>query len=322
MQPNLVSFCLSSTYDVLPSPGNLKRWRICTEASCFLCEKKLCNTAHILGACKTALAQGGFTFRHDSVLKEIVELLTTFCKSITSPVKQLNSIKFVKAGAHTHGKKSKLTSLLHLACDWMIMSDLKDGFVFPGHIALTPLRPDLVIYTNNRKHVIVIELTCPCEENMETWHSTKMSKYNPLVNIIKQNGWHIDLFAIEVGARGYCSRSVSSCLKRLGLDRKKTFQAARQLGDMCMKASFCIWVARNTKVWNEHSHIPISTSCSIPTPLMPKAKQPTVTKPNRPVKAGPDPPTHSKVIHAGLINKGNTCDATSILQALTAIPSF
>ncbi|XP_057309267.1 ubiquitin carboxyl-terminal hydrolase 35-like [Hydractinia symbiolongicarpus] len=55
---------------------------------------------------------------------------------------------------------------------------------------------------------------------------------------------------------------------------------------------------------------------------MPKAKQPTVTKPNTPVKAGPDPPTHSKVIHAGLINKENTCYANSILQALTAIPSF
>ncbi|XP_057305302.1 uncharacterized protein LOC130642232 [Hydractinia symbiolongicarpus] len=178
------------------------------------------------------IAQGRNTFRHDSVLKELVELLTTF------------------SGAYTPGKKSKLTGLLHLACDWMILSDLKDGFVFPGHIALASLRPDLVIYSNKRRYVIVIELTCPCEENMETWHSTKMSKYNPLENIIKQNGWHIDLFAIEVGARGYCSRSVSSCLKRLGLDRRKTFQAARQLGDMCMKASFCIWVARNTKVWN------------------------------------------------------------------------
>ncbi|XP_057309611.1 uncharacterized protein LOC130647687 [Hydractinia symbiolongicarpus] len=167
-----------------------------------------------------------------------------------------------------------------------------------------------------------MELTCPCEENMETWHSTKMSKCNPLVNIIKQNGWHTDLFANEVGASGYCSRSVSSCLKRLGLDRRKTFQAARQLGEMCMKASFCIWVARNTKVWNEHSHIPISTNYSIPTPLMPKAKQPTVTKPSTPVKAGLDQPTQSKVIYAGLMNKRNTCYANSILQALTAIPSF
>ncbi|XP_057297118.1 ubiquitin carboxyl-terminal hydrolase 51-like [Hydractinia symbiolongicarpus] len=55
---------------------------------------------------------------------------------------------------------------------------------------------------------------------------------------------------------------------------------------------------------------------------MPTAKQPTVTKPYTPVNAGPDPPTHSKVIHAGLISRGNTCYANSILQALTGIPSF
>ena len=51
MPPNLLHFCLSSTYDVLPSPSNLKRWRICTESSCFLCHKEGCTTAHVLGAC-------------------------------------------------------------------------------------------------------------------------------------------------------------------------------------------------------------------------------------------------------------------------------
>ena len=39
MPPNLLSFCLASTYDVLPSPRNLKHWRISTECSCFLCGK-------------------------------------------------------------------------------------------------------------------------------------------------------------------------------------------------------------------------------------------------------------------------------------------
>ena len=54
--PNLLSFCLSSTYDVLPSPSNLKHWRICTESSCFLCNKDVCTTAHVLGACQISLS--------------------------------------------------------------------------------------------------------------------------------------------------------------------------------------------------------------------------------------------------------------------------
>ncbi|XP_057310634.1 uncharacterized protein LOC130648598 [Hydractinia symbiolongicarpus] len=171
MPPNLLSFCLSSTYDVLPFPSNLRHWRICTESFCFLCGKQVCTTAHILGACKTALTQGRFTFRHDSVLRELSQLITTFSKSISSPVKHLNNVKFVKAGGHSSSKKSKPVGLLHLATDWLFLSDLNGELIFPGHIAITSLRPDLVLYSNNSKRVILIELTCPCEENMETWHS-------------------------------------------------------------------------------------------------------------------------------------------------------
>ena len=50
MQVNLSSFCISSTYDSLPSPSNLKRWKLITKASCFLCNKDTCTTSHILGA--------------------------------------------------------------------------------------------------------------------------------------------------------------------------------------------------------------------------------------------------------------------------------
>ena len=53
MPANLTSFCLASTYDTLPSPANLKRWRITTETMCTLCSKDVCTTAHILGACIT-----------------------------------------------------------------------------------------------------------------------------------------------------------------------------------------------------------------------------------------------------------------------------
>ena len=82
MPANLLSFCLASTYDVLPSPSNLKWWRICTESSCFLCSKEICTTAHVLGACKVSLTQGRFTFRHDSVLSELASILSSFIKAL------------------------------------------------------------------------------------------------------------------------------------------------------------------------------------------------------------------------------------------------
>ena len=72
---NLILFCLSSTFDTLSSPSNLKRWRISPEASCFPCNKTISTTAHILGTCSVALKQGCLTFRHDNVLSHIFLLL-------------------------------------------------------------------------------------------------------------------------------------------------------------------------------------------------------------------------------------------------------
>ena len=71
MPANLTSFCLASTYDTLPSPTNLKRWRITTETVCTVCSKDVCTTAHVLGACKVSLLQGRYTFRHDSCTKSL-----------------------------------------------------------------------------------------------------------------------------------------------------------------------------------------------------------------------------------------------------------
>ena len=34
----------------------------------------------------------------------------------------------------------------HLASDWVIVSDLQNSYIFLGHIALTSLRPDIVIF--------------------------------------------------------------------------------------------------------------------------------------------------------------------------------
>ena len=70
MPRNLTWFCLASTFDTLPSPTHLKRWRITAEAECTLCSKGVCTTAHILGASKVSLQQGIYTFRHDTVFSQ------------------------------------------------------------------------------------------------------------------------------------------------------------------------------------------------------------------------------------------------------------
>ena len=124
MPVNLSLFYISSSYDTLPSPSNLKRWKLTTKASCFLCNKDTCTTSHIPGACKVALSQGRFTFRHDNFLRIIITNITSSIKNIKSTVpnsKQPIKIKFVKKG--TRAKKQKFFS------KWNITSGIRLGLV-------------------------------------------------------------------------------------------------------------------------------------------------------------------------------------------------
>ena len=64
-------------------------------------------------------------------------------------------------------KRTALVGILHYASDWILLADLNSNYCFPVHIAFTQLRPDITIFSNSLRNVILIELTYPCEENME-----------------------------------------------------------------------------------------------------------------------------------------------------------
>ena len=153
---------------------------------------------------------------------------------------------------------------------------------------------------------------------MNSWHSSKMSKYACLVEIIRENGWHVDFFAVEVGARGYPSNSLSGCLKRLGIDKSLLRSTIITLRKISIESSFYIWLSRDSKVWNAPNLQSESNNQKIPT---------NNKKKSRPVENNIDidcTVQREKVIerHASFINKGNTCYANSILQILSTIPSF
>ena len=66
-----LSFLLRAGSDSLPHPAYLRRWNIQCASKCPLCSSTQPTTTHILNGCPTALQQGWFTWRHDSVLKSI-----------------------------------------------------------------------------------------------------------------------------------------------------------------------------------------------------------------------------------------------------------
>ena len=149
---------------------------------------------------------------------------------------------------------------------------------------------------------------------MESWHSTKINKYLALKATIESNGWSVELFAVEVGARGYCSKSVLCCLKKLGFNNTLIRNNIKNFSKSSMECSFCIWLARNNKEWTSTTNLKVKDSlkesCNSPSPMpYPKQKIKPVSKANsiRPI---------------GFINKGNTCYANSILQVLSVMPTL
>ena len=132
-----------------PFSKQLKRWKLTTEASCFLCNKDTCTPSHILGACKVASSKGRFTFPHGNVLRIIITNLRSSIKSFKYTVPFSNqpiNIKFVKKVTRVKHKQFSPSGLLHQASHWILLQDLGAIFSFPPHIAFPELRPDNYLF--------------------------------------------------------------------------------------------------------------------------------------------------------------------------------
>ena len=94
------------------------------------------------------------------------KLLLRLKRSSKTPSK---SIKFVKEGQI--GKrisKRSYQGLLDLANDWIVIADIGETkLTFPLFITVTLERPDIICYSPSTKNLIQLELTSPCEENIE-----------------------------------------------------------------------------------------------------------------------------------------------------------
>ena len=137
--------------------------------------------------------------------------------------------------------------------DWVLRVEMgKEKMEFPPGICVTELRPDIVLYSREGKKVIVIELTCPIEDNIPDAQVRKTIKYLPLINEIKENGWTPTFFTIEVGARGLVSNSLPFCLKRLGVRRLMIKRLCKAASLAAVSCSYTIWVCREQPSWDDN----------------------------------------------------------------------
>ena len=164
----------------------------------------------------------------------------------------VNSINFVKAGAtlpKTTLKAKNQPGLLSKANDWKITVDLNNQYEFPFHITETTLRPDIVIWSNNTKTILLIELTVPLEEKTAEAQKRKLGKYQDLITACKANGYNATTFTLEVGSRGWVAPSVMSCLRNFGYPRDQISKCKTLCSVTAMRLSYLIYINRNNKNW-------------------------------------------------------------------------
>jgi len=99
--------------------------------------------------------------------------------------------------------------------------------------------------------VIMVELTCPCEENIEARNREKLAKYTTLVADCQIANWKVHLFAVEVGARGYAAQSLTTCLRLLGLKGRPLRTCVEAAGDEALRTSFWLWFLKENEVWEK-----------------------------------------------------------------------
>ena len=163
------------------------------------------------------------------------------------------SIEFVPAGKRLIKGKSKREvngfGLLSEANDWTVLEDLDKQLKFPSEIALTRLRPDLVLFSKASKRVIWWELTVPSEERIAASHELKLDRYTSLQAEIQANGWSCFNFAVEVGARGVVAASLEVAARKIGLTGRALKKLVRESGKEAAHCSRWIYLLSRKREW-------------------------------------------------------------------------
>ena len=219
-----MSFACRAATNSLATNDNLVRWGKKSNSKCDLCSNKgsLC---HVLNSCQKMLQDGRYTWRHDNILHALAKLLR-------------------------ENKKDHISFYVDIP-----KYNINGGTV-PPNIVTTSERPDIVVIDNSTSPttVLIYELTCPFETNIENAHAFKSDKYSSLASDIEDNGYSCMLVAFEIGSRGFIPRRVKLSLCSLLIQAtniKKPFKIMKFLSKLSLLSSYSIFHSRKETQWSD-----------------------------------------------------------------------
>ena len=253
MEPQRLRFLVRAMADLLPTAANLQRWGLAACDRCRACGQRE-TLEHVLSGCPKSLQK--YTWRHNQILRVIEKSVKLACRSANEQDaangSSLQKIRFVRASEEQKCRRRRkekspiveTPSLLAPGGEWSVRADLGTSLTFPSHIAITTFRPDMVIWSDKLRKVLVIELTVPWEGNIEWAHERKLEKYDALREICEDRGWHCHLWAIEVGCRGFVAKSAFSFLRSVSTSTPQFKSTLTSVQEAAESASFWIWTKK------------------------------------------------------------------------------
>ena len=225
LKKSTLKFLLNSCLDTLPTQANLLQWgksnsdlrKLCLNSNSSLQGRRKETLQHSLNACNVSLKQGRFTWRHDNIVKYI-------CQCIDKTKFKL----FADVNPYS----------------------LAGGGTIPPDLLVTPLRPDIVIIS--QEEVNIFELTVPLEPNIKAANFRKTEKYSHMISDITSH--KVNLTPFEIGSRGYISPENRARLKTIFkfCDKSIAFSNfIKNISTLAILSSYYIFVSRKSQVWDE-----------------------------------------------------------------------
>ena len=167
------------------------------------------------------LDQGHYTWRHDSILSKIAQLIQT-----------------------------------DLSNNNKVYVDLNGSWTIPPNILPTSDRPDLVVVNEKEKFFSIFEMTVPFETNIQHAHEYKCHKYAHFIMDRQYHGYSVKYFAFEAGCQGFITTNNANRLHAflnsipdLKISNKDFRTLKLSICKIAITTSFVIYKSKYSKMW-------------------------------------------------------------------------
>ena len=135
-----------------------------------------------------------------------------------------------------------------MQCIWKIGANLDTKLVFP--VTETMKHPDLIVWSEEQRYIIILELTVPWEDNIKDAELQKEQRYEELIDACVDKSWTTEYNHLAVGCRGFVDKGVVRLLReRFRMTSNKLKLIVTDLQQAAEKSFLFIWLKRDDDLW-------------------------------------------------------------------------